>query len=404
MSDLVDAAPLRFEYRAQSSGGEPTSGTIDATSRARAVEHLESFGLQAIRVEETPVHDKPGRRLNDEDLMLFNEHLALLAEAGLPIEQGLRLVARDLRSGKLAGAIHDMVDELEKGATLAEAVARHADRFPKLYATLLEAGIKTGNLPGALHNLGRHMELMQRLRRGMWRATAYPLMVLAAFAGLMLFISQVITPLFVPIFEEFDTEIPRATEIVLEVAQWVPHILAAMGALFVSGVVVWLILKATHKTQHLIDHVVLRLPLFGPVFHRNLVARWCDGVYAGVSSGLSLPDSIRLGADLTGSPRLRREGENMIKLHEQGHREMVSLKGAVLPQSVVEAMNLGMDQYDLPTIMATLRDIHAQQTEHRLHILLGAMRPILLFVIMWVVGMTVVAMFLPLVKLIQAAG
>src|SRR5205085_10508559 len=108
------------------------------------------------------------------------DQLAQLAKAGLPIERGLRLMAQDLKRGRLAQAVRAVADELEKGVPLEDAIAKYHDKFPPLYARLIAAGAKTGDLAAILFSTGQHVEMVHRLRRSVWRASAYPLMIAVA--------------------------------------------------------------------------------------------------------------------------------------------------------------------------------------------------------------------------------
>src|SRR5690348_17070364 len=141
-----------FAYAAQTYDGQALSGTIDAADLTDAARRLETLRLRVIRLDKVAKPPRP-RRLGEEDFTTFNQQLAQLTAAGMPIERGLRLVAEDMRSGRLAQAVHSVADELERGASLPEAFERHHRLFPPLYGTLVGAGVRSGNLSGMLLNL-----------------------------------------------------------------------------------------------------------------------------------------------------------------------------------------------------------------------------------------------------------
>src|SRR5580658_5790935 len=213
---MSSAAASTFAYRAQTSIGETMSGTIDATSIDDANRRLRTMQLRAVEIDvvSPPAPAKP-RPLRAGDFQAFNTQLAHLSTAGLPIEQSLQLIAQDISSPRLKQTIGQIVASLESGKTLPESLAQHAGQFPPLYATLVDAGVRSGNLPGILLNLGRHLELVNRLRATLWRIMAYPIMVLCSLALVLVFLGMFVLPKFKVIFGDFHTDLPAITQLLL---------------------------------------------------------------------------------------------------------------------------------------------------------------------------------------------
>ena len=150
-----------FIYEGRDSAGQILSGSIDAADAQAATQTLENMRVKLIRL--APAEQKPRPKpLRTDDFLAFNQELAHLAAAGLPVEQGLRLIAQDMRSGRLASTVHEVVNELENGVPLGQAFDKYRGRFPTLYGRLIDAGVKANNLPGVLLNLGQHLELIER--------------------------------------------------------------------------------------------------------------------------------------------------------------------------------------------------------------------------------------------------
>src|SRR5262245_43178607 len=146
MTAIKDIPPNTFAYLAQTFDGKSMSGTIDAATLDDAAKRLSDLRLRIIQLDAThrPVRAKP---LSGEDFAAFNQQLAHLSAAGLPIEQGLRLIAEDLRHGGLAQSVRSVSTELESGVALGDAFKKHEKQFPPLYGTLIEAGVRANNLP-----------------------------------------------------------------------------------------------------------------------------------------------------------------------------------------------------------------------------------------------------------------
>ncbi len=401
----MSAAPLSsesFAYRAEAPDGKALSGTIDAATTEAADTLLRSLGLKVLEVA-------PARRpvklrvLKGDEFIAFNQQLARLTQAGLPVEQGLRLIAKDVRSGRLAATINALASELESGAPLPEAFEKHRRQFPPLYGRLIDAGVRANNLPAMLLNLGRHAQLIQRMRAMMWEALSYPIMVLIATTMLVSFLGLFVLPKFEGIFKDFGTQLPGVTVLVLDIAAYMPVILATIGGVVLLIVLLAGILRAAGFAPAAHDAIMLRLPLVGPVLERNLVARWCDAMATAVSAGLDLPAAIELSGDAVRSPKLKRDGQALIRRMEAAQ----SLEGAelrILPATIPAILEMSAAGKDLPTALETLGLMYQQQAELRLVAIPSLLTPFLFIVIGLIIGLVTLAMFAPIITLIQAVS
>jgi type IV pilus assembly protein PilC len=391
----------RFAYRAQTAQGRTFSGVLEAATAEEAREMLRDMSLHVIEIEQTQQTHRAAP-LTGGEFMAFNEQLAQLTAAGLPVEVGLRLIARDMRSGRLAESVRRVAADLESGMSLPDAFENHRRLFPSLYGRLIDAGVRSNQLPAVLFNLGRHLELMQRLRGTLWRATSYPLMVLVGVGFVLVFIGQVIVPSFEEIFQDFDTEMPFITLAVMSVAKWILPIAVGIASAIVLWMIVWAVLRVMGKSQAVLDYVVMPIPLIGAVLKRNLIARWCDALKLGVQSGLDLPASLQLAGDAVASPLLKRDGQALIQTLESGRALDEHPRLAVAPEAVPAAIHLASQQHDLPSLLENLSQMYQQQAELRLATLQSTLAPILLIVLAALIGTVVAALFLPLIQLMQA--
>src|ERR1700761_1279024 len=204
-----------FAFIAQSGGGEPLSGTINAGSVTEANRKLLDLQLRVIELDPVRSSVQKGKRLGGDDFQAFNTQLAYLASAGLPIERSLRLIAEDMRTGALATTVKKVAADLESGQSLPEAFAQHAKQFPPLYSELVNAGIRTGNLSGMLLGLSRHLEMTRRLRALLWRAVSYPLVVMLGLLFVVAFLGIFVLPQFKIIFHDFRVELPAVTQMLI---------------------------------------------------------------------------------------------------------------------------------------------------------------------------------------------
>ena len=290
-----------------------------------------------------------------------------------------------------------LAGEMERGTPLQQALEAQQDRFPPLYARLIGAGVASGNLPGMLLNLGRHLDLLQRLRAALWRAAAYPIMVLIGLALVVLFISQAVLPQFYNIFKDFGTKLPALTEAIMMLPQIVPWVLLGIGVIILLIIIVWLILKNAGLQRIAMERTVFHLPLIGPILRYNLLARWCDAVALSIKSGLDLPRAIALANDAVASPTLTRDSEQLIAALQSGQPLDTVQRTRLLPATAVATMSLASAQSDLGGAMNTLSEMYQQQSQLRLSILPAVLTPLLLVLMVLVIGIVIIAMFLPLI-------
>jgi type IV pilus assembly protein PilC len=405
---MSSIAPV-FAYRAQSLDGQPLSGTIDAASADQARERLESLRLRVLELgPATATMAAPGARaLRGDDFITFNQQLAHLTAAGLPMEQGLRLIAQDLRRGRVAATVRQIADDLEKGESLGEAFQKHSSRFPPAYGRLIDAGVRSNNLSGMLLSLGQHLQTVSRLRAALWRALSYPVMVFLALCFVVAFIGHFVLPRFEVVFRDFGTRLPAITEFLLASSRIVGSGAIVAAVLLMAFIIVWQVLRSTGRDARLRDAVGLRLPLIGPTLKRSLISRWCDAVRLGINGGMDLPQAMRTAADAVGSPRLAREVEQLVARLEGGQPLDDGGRWRLIPATVLAAMELSARQGGpgvLAEVLGTLAQMYQQQARAKVALIPAVLTPLMLALLSGIIGFVIVGMFAPLISLIKSVS
>jgi type IV pilus assembly protein PilC len=400
---MTNTPHLSFAYTAQTFDGHPVAGTIDAIDMKDASRRLANLRLRVIQLDlaERSPRAKP---LSGEDFAAFNQQLAHLSAAGLPIERGLRLIAEDLRHGGLAQSVREVAAELERGVALGDAFKKHESRFPPLYGTLIDAGVRSGNLPAVLLNLGRHLELVARLRAAIWRAVSYPLTVLAGLLVMLIFLGHYVLPQFQQMYEKWYIDLPQVTRVLLALARFTPALIIIGMVLAIGSPLLWAILRAAKWDRAAAD-LALPLPLIGAVLRRNLIARWCDALKVAVQAGMDLPAAVRLAGDVVGSPLLRRDGESVVAQLQQGQPvDQLPRRLSVLPMAVLAVVQLSADRSDLPTSMETMAIMYQQQAEVRLASVQAILTPLLILLLGLLIGVVILGLFAPMLSLFRVFG
>jgi type II secretory pathway component PulF len=373
---------------------------MEAVNAEQAMNRLRSMRVRVLELNLASPRPMPAKALGGEEFIAFNEQLAQLAKAGLPLEQGLRLIASDIQGRRLKSTIEQLTGELEKGTPLDQAFEKFQDRFPPLYSRLIRAGVRSGDLSGMLLGLGRHLELIQRLRTVLWRTLSYPLFVLIAIGLLISFLGIVVLPQYEAIFKDFNIRLPAITEMILALKHIAPALLVLIVAAVVLGPLLWGLLERLGYSTLIVERVLWPAPLVGPVLKANAVARWCDAVKLGVGAGMDLPASIELASDATRSRRLTADGKELIEVMSHG-RPLVSAKTRVIPTTVPAAIQFASEAHDLPGTLGSLSEMYQRQAELRMSALPGILTPLMVLLIAVLIGWVIMGLMLPLVTLIE---
>lgn len=403
MSELppIQALPAtpRFGYEAQTDDGQRLSGDIEAGNAEQAMERLQAMHLRVVEIVPT-ARERRTKPLTGDGFAAFNQQLAQLAGAGLPVEQGLRLIAADMRTGRLARTVEQLAAELERGTPLDQAFEKFGPQFPPLYSRLIRAGVKSGNLSAVLLNLGRHLEMTDRLRSTLWRTLSYPLFVLITLGFLLVFLGYAVLPQFQKIYAGYGIPLPWATTALLSLSDAAPVLLIVLLALVIGGPLAWGLLRKTGHANAVVERLVLPMPLVGPVLKFNLVARWCDAAKLGVDAGLDLPAAVELAGDATQSKRLSNDGLLLIDALSGG-RPLTTAETHLLPPSIPAAMQFASGFHDLRTTLRSLSEMYERQAELRLKALPGILTPLLVVVLALVIGFVIVSLLSPLFTLLD---
>jgi type II secretory pathway component PulF len=388
-----------FSYEAQTDEGERLAGTLEASTQQSAIDRLGTMGLRAIQVQVVRAV-VAGRALTGNDFAIFNQQLAQLTGAGLPVETGLRLLATDLRRGRLLRTIQQLAAELEKGTPLDRAIEQFAGQFPPLYGRLVKAGIGSGNLSAVLLNLGRHLELVRRLRAVLWRSVSYPAVVLLAVGLLLVFLGMVVLPQLEAVCADFHMELPAVTQALFAAGRVAPYLLVLILMLSIGLPLLSIVLRTLGMGQSFVERVKLSMPLTGPVLRANLLARWCDAARIGVEAGLDLPGSIALAGDAMRSPALLADGDLLTQTLAHG-KPLTAARTRCIPATLTAAVELAAGHNDPATTLRSLSDLYERQAELRMNAIPTILTPLLLLLISAIIGFVILGLIMPLLQIIN---
>ena len=391
-----------FEYKGLTPGGTLVAGRLEAAGHDVATEELKRMQVSVRELNAAAAPARETARLTGEDLIFFNEQLASLADAGIALDEGLAQLARDVESPTLRKWIEGIVADLRSGRTLEQAIAEREQGLPILYSQVVRAGVQSGELASTLLNLNQHLRLTGNTRRIIWETASYPLTVLALALAIVCLMFMFVIPQFASIYRDFDTQLPAITEAVLHMVYDFPQIVTLLIVVVVGAVLVWHVLRLSKRGRSLREKCVFSLPIVGQIYRSSLIARFLRAVSTSIATGIALPEALRLGAGATGSTTLIDDAEFLAGEVERGESVFVANQSArTIPPLFGFCVQTAVSRNALPEALAKLAHAYEQRAVHNQSMMRTLLFPLIIVALGGFVGLVIIALFLPLVSLIQ---
>ncbi|NIP25773.1 MAG: hypothetical protein GWN67_12215 [Phycisphaerae bacterium] len=391
-----------FEYNALTSAGRLMKGTVEAGSREEAGELLKQMELTVNSVEKarTP---KPRTAIGRNEFMLFNQQLASITKAGIPLERGLRELASDISSRSMRKLIDSIASELEAGTSIEEAFEKRQKRFPPLYGRILKAGIETGRLSEMLTSLNRHLELAHQTRRIIFEALSYPAVILTMAAVILTAMFMIIIPQFGPILADLTegAQLPMLTKLFLGVTEHIVPFWIGVGVLVAVIIFAVGLLSTSPPGRRLKESLLLRMLVIGRVYHSSILSRMAESMAMMVAAGSDMPACLRLGSGSTGSETLLLESEMLARQIEQGANILEAGQFCrMIPRLFLYSIQLGTQRNELQDNLYSLGQMYSEQARCGQARLQAVLLPLMLIVVGGILATAVLSMFLPLITII----
>jgi len=442
--------------------GKEIRDTVDATNENEAQATIRSMGYMVTKIKAQKASasgsggKKPGRtfalgKVKQKELTLFTRQLSILQDAGLPILRSLKVLAEMQKPGGLKNALLDTCDEIEGGSTLSEAMSKSPKCFDRLYCNMIRAGEAGGALEVILRRLSEFMERASALRRKVKGAMVYPVVVISVAVGILSFIMITIVPQFKTIFDDFGTTLPPMTQVLIDFSSLLSTgyvggsgddpgrmVLPLPGWCFIPLVpfcFMWFIkiVRMSNYGAMGWDLFSLKMPIFGQLVEKNLVARSCRTLGTLLGAGVPILEGLNITKETTGNKMFEkmfshvsdriRDGEaiappmkeasvpsyNMVAgmfwtIFVPGIGALLYMSKAktpILDDLVVNMVDVGEESGELDTMLYKVADTYDEEVAVLTESLTSLMEPILIIFLGGAVGFIVVALFLPLIKLIQ---
>ena len=392
-----------FEYNALTSSGRLMKGTIESGSREEASGLLEQMQLRVNSIEKARPA-KPKTAIGRNEFLLFNQHLASITKAGIPLERGLRELANDVASRHLRKLINDIADDLEAGVSIEKAFEQRQKHFPPLYGRILKAGVETGRLSEMLTSLNRHLELANQTRRIIFEAMSYPAIIMVLVIIVMTIMFSYIVPQFGPILTSMvGRDMNVVTSTFLNIAEHVVPFWIGVGLVVAVVIVVLRILSSSPGGRRFKESVVLKIPIIGRVYHSSILSKLAEAMAIMVAAGCDMPTCLRLGATSAGSEKLTLESEVLAGQIEQGANILeAGQQGKIIPRFFSYSVQLGIQRNELQDNLYSLGQMYAEQTRYRQTRLQSILLPVMIIIVGGFVMLSVLAIFLPMMQVVSS--
>jgi type IV pilus assembly protein PilC len=394
-----------FVYKGRSSAGAVT-GEVEANSRTAAVAALRTKGVVATQVQEKKAKaaaaKKVGGKVKDAELAIFTRLFSTMIDSGLPIAQALNILAEQSESKPLRSVVSVIASDIASGQTLAESFRKYPRIFNDLFTNLIEAGESGGVLDVVLQRLSGYIEKAASLKRKVKSAMVYPITIISVALIVVMFMMIFIIPTFAKMFKDMGADLPLPTAIVIAISNFV----TGWGGVVVAGAIVGGIwgLKTYYRTDQgsmVIDTFVLKVPVMGMLIRKVSVARFTRTLGTLISSGVSILEALRITARSAGNRVVEKAVMEARVAVSSGRGLTEPLQSSdVFPPMVIHMINVGETTGALDAMLSKIADFYEDEVDAAVTALTALMEPLMIVFLGICVGGIVVAMYMPIFKLV----
>ena len=345
--------------------------------------------------------------IKTKDLTVVTRQMAILLEAGLPLIRSLKTLSRQSKNPAIKKTLEEAAASVEGGATFSEALAQHPKSFDKLYLNMIRAGEAAGKLELILDRLAMFMEKAAKIQGKVKSAMVYPIIVLCVAgiicSGLMIFI--------VPKFEKMFTELlegeplPMLTQIVIAIGKFMSEqALIMVGGIIALVILIKIILKIPFLRFY-IDWAKYNMPLFGPIVSKSAISKFGRTLGTLMGSGVPVLNSLTIVKETSGNEVVSRAVVKVYEAVKEGEGMAPPLQATkIFPEMVISMIEVGEETGKLPEMLDKIADTYDEEVDNAVSALTSMIEPIMMVGLAVIVGGIVIALFMPMITIIEKLG
>lgn len=408
-----------YMYEAMDNTGQEVKDTIEANSEQEASARIKEKGYFVTKIAEkgrgkktkadtkgAPRRKKRGGfsfgRVSAKKLCVFTRQLSTLQDAGLPILRSLRVLEGQNKGGQLKACVGNVIEDIESGSTLSEAMAKQPKAFDNLYVNMVKAGEAGGALEVILQRLAEFKERAQSLKRKVQGAMIYPAAVITVATLIVGFIMYWIIPKFKKIFDDFGTDLPGITKVLINTSNAVVNYWY-LGPTIPIGI--WLMIKIIKKNKtgaYICDWIALKIPVLGMILRKSVIARTTRTLGTLISSGVPILEALAITRDTAGNAVFVKAFDHVIAAIREGESMFIPLKETRQVDDITVSMvEIGEETGALDNMLYKVADVTDEEVSVLVEALVNLLEPLMVVVLGLIVGFIVIALFMPLIKLLN---
>ena len=393
-----------FQWEGKSRDGRSVRGEMRAASESVVQATLRRQGISKVTVKKLKF--KSGGKISDKDITLFTRQLATMMKAGVPLLQSFDIVGRGHANPAVGKLLLDIKAEVETGSSLSQAFRKYPLYFDNLFCNLIAAGEAAGILDSLLDRLATYKEKMQAIKSKIKSALFYPVAVIAVAIIITAVIMIFVIPAFKDVFKGFGADLPTPTLIVIAMSdffvEWWWLIFGSLGGSIYGFFESW---KRSEKMQMIMDRLFLRLPIFGEVIRKSVIARWTRTLATMFAAGVPLVEALDSVGGAAGNYVYKvatREIQSEVSTGTNLTQAMQNVN--LFPNMVTQMVAIGEESGALDSMLSKVADFFEAEVDDAVEALSSLMEPMIMVFLGTLIGGMVVAMYLPIFKMGSIVG
>ena len=399
-----------FKWVAETKKGKTIRGEVEAADEKMARLQLKRRNLKIKKIKQKPKDLFAGlsfmqSKITSKDLVIFTRQFSTMIDAGLPLVQGLTILADQMENKTFKGILKEVVTDVEGGASLAESLQKHPKVFDGLFVNLVAAGEVGGILDTILQRLATHIEKAQKLKAKIKSAMTYPAIVVAIAVLVISIIMIFVIPVFESMFADFGSALPMPTQIVVNLSRFIKGNVHYMIGAIIVLVIAFKKFGNTKYGRKKLDILALKLPVFGNLLRKVAVASFTRTLGTMIGSGVPIISAMEIVAKTSGNMVLEEVILDVRSCIAEGQpiAEPLSESG-IFPNMVVQMIGVGEATGALETMLEKIADFYDDEVDAAVDALTSMLEPLLMVFLGGAIGGLVIAMYLPIFQMAAAMG
>ena len=402
---------MEFHCRLASANGEIVKGVYVAESEARLRHELEEKGLFVLSLQPKGAiggisFQLPHRqKVNTREFLVFNQELATLLKAGMPLVQSLDLLRRRVESPVFRQVLDDVYERVRSGTALSDAFGAHGSVFPRVYTASLLAGERSGNLDAVLRRYVEYTKIIATMKRKTISALVYPAVLTSLALGLVSIIVLKVVPAFADFYGGFNAQLPLSTRAIMAVSDFVRAQFILIAVTIVAGVAVFLgwVRRSGQKARA--HHLILGVPMLGEVARKFATSQMSRTLATLLGGGLPLVNALDIASHSIGNQYMAGQLEIVSARVREGESFAVALDArGTFPEVAVKMAEVGEQTGALQDMLNTVADFYDEEISTTMERFVTLVEPVLLVVMGIVIAGLLLALYMPLFQLSSVLG